>query len=210
MQTRSEISIMANWEKYLGLSSRNYKSDNYNSTKDFLFNQHVWEIYTLRHLKVGILREQGRQDRQKDKDGNHRWSQALVAARGNTVAVEGYVVTPYTVDRGAEAAFWPAWLVHIEAEGSACCGTAAMTRRKKKVQTHKSTPPKHPPIAQWLLADWQQWRHVMKGQKQHSRWSGLYSLWLNPVGKTKPKVHKPASPLCPNLHSCPTNHGRTW
>lgn len=124
-------------------------------------------MYTLRHLKVGILGEQERQDRQKDKDRNHRRSQALAAltaATGNTVAVEGHVATSYTVDRGAEAAFclhgWytlrlsPGMEQRNSTEDGACCGTAVMTREKKKAQMHKSTPPCHPPIAQWFLADW--------------------------------------------------------
>lgn len=164
----------------------------------------------MRHLKVGILGEQERQDRQKDKDGNHRRSQALTAltaATGNTVAVEGHVATSYTVDRGAEAAFclhgWytlrlsPGMEQRNSTEDGACCGTAVMTREKKKgadAQIYTPLPPSHSPMVPSRLVAMEAC-HERAEETFRLKWP-ILSI-AKPSGKNKAKGAQTCLPAVP-------------
>lgn len=73
-------------------------------------------------------------------------------------------------------------------------------REKKQSCRHMHLCPPHPPAAYPTPADPATEESVCKGQKQHSRQSGLYSLQQNSVEKTKLQMLEPASHWLPLFH----------
>lgn len=131
----------------------------------------------------------------KVRDKSCRRSLVPAVAPVDPVAMENQVANPTQQNRvwytltlspgtGVEKWYKYWWLL---------LSSCYQQREKKQSCRYMNLCPIHPSIACPAPADPAAVESVCKGQKQHSRQSGLYSLWQNPVEKTKPQMLEPAS-----------------
>ena len=120
-----------------GISPWSYHNLNsYNSTKFPCWtHKHVWEIHTLKHLKVGLLRQVGEEEREKSRDRCHRCSRKL------TVGLEEQRDTECSCLSGQ----YRLWLNPATWAETVCRDAATVTWRlplpgKKKKKTHRARP----------------------------------------------------------------------